>query len=73
MLRAFDEIRSLYRAAGGRMHQVLTLVDGVGLMPTGGETFPYQSEQWAAARAMGVGYAYRFSPTPDPTRWRKPS
>lgn len=62
VLRAFREIKHLYQAGGGRMQQVMQLVEGIGLMPSGGEVWPYQSEQWAAARAMYVGQSYRYSP-----------
>lgn len=62
LIRAFHEINDLYRAAGGRMQQVMTLVEGIGLMPASGTPWPYQSEQWAAARAMYVGHSYRYAP-----------
>jgi hypothetical protein len=62
VIRAFHEIKDLYQAAGGRMQQVMTLVEGIGLMPAAGTPWPYQSEQWAAARAMYVGYSYRYAP-----------
>ena len=60
VIRAFHEIKELYQAAGGRMQQVMQLVEGIGLMPAGGAAWPYQSEQWAAARAMYVGHSYRY-------------
>lgn len=62
VLRAFAEIKTIYQAAGGRMQQVMTLIDGIGLMPAGAMKWPYQSEEWAAARAMSAGYSYRFPP-----------
>lgn len=62
LLRAFDEIKAIYQAAGGRMQQVMTLIEGIGLMPVGAAKWPYQSEEWAAARAMSAGYGYRFPP-----------
>jgi hypothetical protein len=62
LLRAFAEIRSIYQAAGGRIQHVPRLVEGIGLMPAGAIQLPYQSEKWAAARAMYVADSYRYSP-----------
>jgi hypothetical protein len=62
LLKAFSEIRSIYQAAGGRIQHVPQLVEGVGLMPAGATQLPYQSEKWAAARAMYVADSYRYSP-----------
>lgn len=59
VLRAFEEIKALYQEGGGRMQQVMQLIEGIGLMPAGNQ-WPYQSEKWAAARAMYIGQAYRF-------------
>lgn len=60
VLRAFQEIKTIYQKGGGRMQQVMTLIDGIGLMPAGASKWPYQSEEWTAARAMGAGYAFRY-------------
>lgn len=69
LLKAFEEIKAIYQAAGGRIQQVMQLVEGVGLMPASVTQWPYQSERWAAARAMYVGGSYKFSPTlPEPER-----
>ena len=69
LLRAYEEIKQIYQAAGGRMQQVMSLVEGIGLMPAPGKQYPYQSERWAAARAMSVGHSYRYSPNlPEPER-----
>jgi hypothetical protein len=62
LLKAFSEIKSIYQAAGGRIQHVARLVEGVGLMPAGATELPYQSERWAAARAMYVADSYRYSP-----------
>lgn len=57
---AFREIKAIYQAAGGRMQQVMTLVEGIGLMPVSSVKWPYQSEEWTAARAMSAGFSYRY-------------
>jgi hypothetical protein len=52
LLRAYREIRDLHTAAGGRMERKVTLREGLGLMPETSSDWPYQSEEWAAERAL---------------------
>ncbi|MGQ0680587.1 MAG: hypothetical protein ACT4OM_13210 [Actinomycetota bacterium] len=69
ILQAYEEIQGVYQKAGGRIQQVMTLVDGIGLMPQGTQKWAYQSEQWAALRAIGAGYAFRYAHNlPEPER-----
>lgn len=58
MLRAADEIRALYRQAGGSMDPPMMQTDALGLMPDNASPFPYQSEEWAAAKAINAGLAF---------------
>ncbi len=71
MLRAADEIRELYREAGGSMDPPMLQTDALGLMPDNASPFPYQSEEWAAAKAINAGLAFPVSnhlPEPERTR-----
>jgi hypothetical protein len=52
LLRAYREIQDLHAAAGGKMERTVTLRDGLGLMPESSADWPYQSEEWAAERAL---------------------
>jgi hypothetical protein len=52
LLRAYREIKDLHAAAGGKMERTVTLRDGLGLMPESSADWPYQSEEWAAERAL---------------------
>ncbi|CAN5820937.1 hypothetical protein BH23ACT12_BH23ACT12_02210 [soil metagenome] len=58
LLRAADEIRELYREAGGSMDPGMMQTDALGLMPDNAAAFPYQSEEWAAAKAINAGSAF---------------
>ncbi len=58
LLRAADEIRSLYRAAGGRLDAPMLQTDALGLMPDNASQFDYQSEEWAAAKAINAGMQF---------------
>ena len=58
VLRAADEIRALYREAGGSMDPPMMQTEALGLMPDNAEPFPYQSEEWAAAKAINAGLAF---------------
>ncbi|MEX0790634.1 MAG: hypothetical protein WD178_07665 [Actinomycetota bacterium] len=71
LLRAADEIRNLYREAGGSMDPAMLQTDALGLMPDNAAAFPYQSEEWAAAKAINAGSAFpipRNLQEPDLTR-----
>ena len=52
LLRAYREIKDLHVAAGGKMERTVTLREGLGLMPERSADWPYQSEEWAAERAL---------------------
>ena len=67
VLRAAREIREIYDAGGGGKPQMLH-DDAFGLMPDNASAFPYQSEEWAAAKAYNASlpFAYRDDlPEPD--------
>jgi hypothetical protein len=71
MLRAADEIRELYREAGGSMDPPMSQTDALGLMPDNAAPFPYQSEEWAAAKAINAGLAFPIPPhLPEPEMTR---
>jgi hypothetical protein len=71
LLRAADEIRELYRAAGGVTDPPMQQTDALGLMPDNASQFPYQSEEWAAAKAINAGMAFPFRDNlPEPERTR---
>lgn len=71
LLRAADEIRSLYRAAGGRLDAPMTQTDALGLMPDNASQFVYQSEEWAAAKAINAGMQFPCrEDLPEPERSR---
>ena len=43
--------------------------DALGLMPDNSSKFPYQSEEWAAAKAINAGLAFAYSEDlPEPNR-----
>ncbi|HVL51751.1 MAG TPA: hypothetical protein VM754_09675 [Actinomycetota bacterium] len=68
LLRAAGEIRELYEAAGGGKPQMLH-DDALGLMPDNAAAFPYQSEEWAAAKAYNAGLAFVYrEDLPEPER-----
>ncbi len=70
VLRAAKEIRELYEAAGGVEPQLLH-DDALGLMPDNAAAFPYQSEEWAAAKAYNAGLAFVYrDDLPEPERQR---
>lgn len=60
LMRAANEIREIYEAAGGGKPKMLH-DDALGLMPDNASAFPYQSEEWAAAKAYNasLSFAYR--------------
>lgn len=58
LLRAAGEIRALYLQAGGSMDPAMMQTDALGLMPDNAAAFPYQSEEWAAAKAINAGSAF---------------
>lgn len=71
LLRAAGEIRALYLQAGGSMDPAMMQTDALGLMPDNAAAFPYQSEEWAAAKAINAGSAFpvaRNLPEPERTR-----
>lgn len=69
VVRAAQEIEELYLAAGGRMEPRMLRDDALGLMPDNSAPFPYQSEEWAAAKAINAGRAVEVDPRqPEPTR-----
>lgn len=69
VLRAAEEIRALYRAAGGEMQPRMLYDDALGLMPDNSSPFRYQSEEWAAAKAINAGLAFSYSDDlPEPSR-----
>lgn len=71
LLRAADEIRELYRAAGGVTDPPMQQTDALGLMPDNASQFPYQSEEWAAAKAINAGLAFPYREgLPEPERTR---
>lgn len=71
LLRAADEIRELYRAAGGVEDPPMQQTDALGLMPDNASQFSYQSEEWAAAKAINAGMAFRYrDDLPEPERTR---
>lgn len=59
LLRAAREIRAIYEAAGGGKPKLLH-DDALGLMPDNASPFPYQSEEWAAAKAFNAGLPFAF-------------
>ncbi len=71
LLRAAGEIRELYLQAGGSMDPEMMQTDALGLMPDNASAFPYQSEEWAAAKAINAGSAFpvaRHLVEPERTR-----
>lgn len=52
LLRAYREIKELHAAAGGKIQRKVVLTEGLGLMPESSSKWPYQSEEWAAERAL---------------------
>lgn len=45
--------------------------DALGLMPDNASRYPYQSEEWAAAKAINAGLAFPFrEDLPEPERTR---
>ncbi len=69
VLRAAREIKELYLAAGGQMKPPMLHDDALGLMPDNAGRFPYQSEEWAAAKAINAGLAFAYSDDlPEPAR-----
>jgi hypothetical protein len=70
MLRAADEIRDLYRKAGGSMDPPMMQTDALGLMPENAEPFP--SKARSGRRPRPSTQAWRF-PSPITFRsWRGP-
>ncbi|HEX2052599.1 MAG TPA: hypothetical protein VHJ78_02590 [Actinomycetota bacterium] len=70
LLQAALEIRELYEAAGGAKPRMLH-DEALGLMPDNAAAFPYQSEEWAAAKAYNAALPFAFSPhLPEPERER---
>lgn len=68
VLMAASEIRELYESAGGGQPEMLH-DDALGLMPDNAAAFPYQSEEWAAAKAYNAGLPFAYSPNlPEPER-----
>ena len=71
LLRAADEIRTLYLEAGGSMDPPMLETDALGLMPDNASQYPYQSEEWAAAKAINAGLAFPIrKDLPEPERTR---
>ncbi|HYN99286.1 MAG TPA: hypothetical protein VEU28_06390 [Actinomycetota bacterium] len=71
LLRAADEIRTLYLRAGGSMDPPMLETDALGLMPDNASRYPYQSEEWAAAKAINAGLAFPYrEDLPEPERTR---
>ena len=62
VIRAAREITDLYRSAGGQMEPQMLHDDALGLMPDNSTPFPYQSEEWAAAKAINAGRAFAYNP-----------
>jgi hypothetical protein len=52
LLRAYREIKDLHAAAGGEGQAKVSFREGLGLMPVNSSNWPYQSEEWAAERAL---------------------
>lgn len=61
VLDAAQEIWDLYLAAGGSVSPEVEPSD-IGLMPVNASQWEYQSEEWAAAKAVNAGQAI---PNPD--------
>lgn len=61
VLQAADEIWALYLRAGGTLDPEVEESD-IGLMPVNASRWEYQSEEWAAAKAISAGQAV---PNPD--------
>ncbi|MDQ4149936.1 MAG: hypothetical protein M3164_08130 [Actinomycetota bacterium] len=55
LLRACREIKELHAAAGGKRQKRVRYEEGLGLMPERSSDWPYQSEEWAAERALNTG------------------
>lgn len=62
VLQAADEIWELYREAGGTLTPDVVESD-IGLMPVNASRWEYQSEEWAAAKAITAATAI-----PDPQK-----
>lgn len=56
LLEAAKEIWNLYSAAGGTLRPEMEESD-IGLMPVNASQWEYQSEEWAAAKAVGAALA----------------
>lgn len=70
LLQAAQEIRQIYEAAGGGKPSMLH-DDALGLMPDNAGSFPYQSEEWAAAKAYNAGQPFAYPDSlPEPERER---
>lgn len=69
VLEAAREIRKLYLDAGGRIPPSMSHDDALGLMPDNTFSFAYQSEEWAAARAVNAGMP--FSGRDDLPAWEQ--
>lgn len=61
VLQAAEEIWDLYLRAGGTLSPEVEPSD-IGLMPVNAAQWEYQSEEWAAAKAISAGQAV---PNPD--------
>lgn len=57
VMKASQEIRELYQSAGGSMDPQILNDEVLGLIPDNTRMFEYQSEEWAAARAINAGLA----------------
>lgn len=62
LFRAYREIKQLHAAAGGERQRRVRYQEGLGLMPESSSKWPYQSEEWAAERALNTGPAGRSIP-----------
>lgn len=67
VLQAAQEIWDLYLDAGGTLSPQVQQSD-IGLMPINASRWEYQSEEWAAAKAISAGQA-----VPDPEEEISPS
>lgn len=68
LMRAAGEIWDIYLAAGGKVQQEMEPSE-IGLMPANISQWEYQSEQWAAAKAVSAGLAvFRGDEEPDRRR-----
>ena len=70
LFSAYAEIKELHAAAGGKREKKVRFQEGFGLMLEESCEWPYQSEEWAAEKALNTGPVNRPIPSDLPPHRR---